>query len=224
MNSSVDLSSVEQHCVQQPFYGQMLHTFIRVVGLSLLISLIVAQQASARNKPTIRLLPTTLVEDLRRTSSVAKEMILIDATYNQRTFGIAQNAFVVGCVANWRPRKGIEVLVRACGELPQARSGNEFTAWDFETMAYGIAPVVTDSGGSPELVVDGESGLVVRSGDAHDLVAALLRLYNDTVLRAIIGRNAQHRIADHFRIETTITETAALYRELLGDRGDDNVA
>ncbi len=67
-------SSVDQSCVQSPLHGQMLLAFIRVVSLSLLISFIVAQQANANNAPTIRLFPTTVVEDLRQTSSVAKEM------------------------------------------------------------------------------------------------------------------------------------------------------
>jgi hypothetical protein len=52
----------------------MLLALIRVAGLSLVISLLVAQQASASNSPTIRLFPTTVVEDLRQTSSVAREM------------------------------------------------------------------------------------------------------------------------------------------------------
>lgn len=42
-------------------------------GFALLIGLLVVQQAEA-NTPTIRLFPTTVVEDLRQTSSVAKEM------------------------------------------------------------------------------------------------------------------------------------------------------
>lgn len=67
-------SSTDQACVQTPLYGQMMRELVRVVGVSLLISLIVAQQASAKNTPTIRLFPTTVVEDLRQTSSVAKEM------------------------------------------------------------------------------------------------------------------------------------------------------
>jgi len=47
----------------------------RVAGISLAISLLVAVQAHARtDAPTIRLFPTTVVEDLRQTSSVAKEM------------------------------------------------------------------------------------------------------------------------------------------------------
>jgi len=57
------------------FVRQLIRPVCRVAGISLTISLLVAVQAHARNDaPTIRLFPTTVVEDLRQTSSVAKEM------------------------------------------------------------------------------------------------------------------------------------------------------
>ncbi|HSG65054.1 MAG TPA: glycosyltransferase [Gammaproteobacteria bacterium] len=34
-------------------------------------------------------------------------------------YGVPPDAYVVGCVANWRPRKGIDVLLDACERLPQ---------------------------------------------------------------------------------------------------------
>ena len=37
---------------------------------------------------------------------------------NIQEFGIPKEAFVVGCVATYRPRKGIEVLVEAMADLP----------------------------------------------------------------------------------------------------------
>ncbi len=50
-------------------------TISLVIGISLIISLFVPEQAQAQtDAPTIRLFPTTVVEDLRQTSSVAKEM------------------------------------------------------------------------------------------------------------------------------------------------------
>jgi len=52
---------------------QIAIAFVRVLGFSLLISVIVMLQAQA-DTPTIRLFPTTVVEDLRQTSSVAREM------------------------------------------------------------------------------------------------------------------------------------------------------
>lgn len=57
----------------QSLAGQFATACIRVFGLSLIISLLVATQARA-DSPTIRLFPTTVVEDLRQTSSVAREM------------------------------------------------------------------------------------------------------------------------------------------------------
>jgi hypothetical protein len=57
------------------FVRQLIRPVCRVAGISLTISLLVAIQAHARtDAPTIRLFPTTVVEDLRQTSSVAKEM------------------------------------------------------------------------------------------------------------------------------------------------------
>ena len=58
---------------QNSIAAQIPRAFINVLGYSLLISVLVAMQARA-DAPTIRLFPTTVVEDLRQTSSVAKEM------------------------------------------------------------------------------------------------------------------------------------------------------
>lgn len=56
-----------------PARDQYLAALLRAGGAALLIALLVSFQAQA-NTPTIRLFPTTVVEDLRQTSSVAKEM------------------------------------------------------------------------------------------------------------------------------------------------------
>ena len=181
--------------------------------------------------------------------------------------GIPAGAFVVVCVANYRPRKGIEVLVDAIAELPRdwpvhlllvgrmdaprlrakiaASPVRErihapghrddapalVAACDLfvlpsvkreglarsliEAMAYGVAPVVTDCGGSPEIVVDGECGLVVPVRDAGALARAIARLYEDDTLRDRFGAAARARIAGEFKIERTIEQTLALYRELV---------
>jgi glycosyltransferase involved in cell wall biosynthesis len=85
-----------------------------------------------------------------------------------------------------------------------------------EAMVYEVPPIVTDSGGSPELVEDGVSGLVVPPGDAVALADAMLRLYRDPDLRRSMGAAARHRIETHFNTNKTVAETLALYEELLG--------
>lgn len=56
-----------------PVARQFLHEVLRVASASLIIFFLVVYQAHA-NTPTIRLFPTTVVEDLRQTSTVAREM------------------------------------------------------------------------------------------------------------------------------------------------------
>ncbi|MGB5163829.1 MAG: glycosyltransferase family 4 protein [Woeseiaceae bacterium] len=86
-----------------------------------------------------------------------------------------------------------------------------------EAMAYQVPPVVTDAGGSPELVVDGESGFVVPPRDSKALATAIRTLYDDPELRRKMGAAARQRIGKDFRNEDTIAQTIALYRELVPD-------
>jgi len=87
-----------------------------------------------------------------------------------------------------------------------------------EAMIYGVPAVVTNSGGSPELVVDGESGYVVPIKNAQALADAFEKLYRDPELRQRMGAAAAQRIATSFRNEDTIQQTIALYEELSGQR------
>ena len=182
-------------------------------------------------------------------------------------FGIPDDAFVIGCTAAYRPRKGVEYLVDALAMLPPDipahllligrmddrrltrkikasgvaerihRIGHRSdapavtAACDvfslpstkreglaraiIEAMAYRVPPVVTDCGGSPELVVDGECGYVVPIKDARALAEAFEKLYRDPELRRRMGEAARERIGTQFRNEDTVGKTIALYEELV---------
>ena len=84
-------------------------------------------------------------------------------------------------------------------------------------MAYRVPPVVTDSGGSPELVVDGVSGIVVPPRDAQALAEAFETLYRDAALRERMGHAARERIGADFRNQDTVLKTIALYEELVAE-------
>jgi glycosyltransferase involved in cell wall biosynthesis len=85
-----------------------------------------------------------------------------------------------------------------------------------EAMMYRVPPVVTDSGGSPELIVDGESGILVPIKDPQALADAFTQLYRDEAARLAMGEAALERMKTHFRNEDTIEKTIALYEELSG--------
>ena len=84
-----------------------------------------------------------------------------------------------------------------------------------EGMAYGVPPIVTNSGGSPELVEDGISGIIVPPNSAQAIADAILRLYRNTKLRKKMGQAAEQRIRGHFTTEHTIKKTYSIYTSLL---------
>ncbi|MDJ0760148.1 MAG: glycosyltransferase [Woeseiaceae bacterium] len=84
-----------------------------------------------------------------------------------------------------------------------------------EAMAYGVPPIVTDSGGSPELVEHDVSGIVVQVKDPVAIAQAIERLYRNPELRRAMGDAARRRIDTDFRNEDTVTNTIALYQELV---------
>ena len=84
-----------------------------------------------------------------------------------------------------------------------------------EAMATGLAVVATNVGGNPEVVVDGETGLLVPPRDPAALAAALLRLRREPGERARLGRAGRERVERHFDVRRMVAKYEELY---LGDR------
>ncbi len=84
-----------------------------------------------------------------------------------------------------------------------------------EAMARGIPVLASHVASLPELVVDGETGLLVPPADVHALAGALARLLSDASLRAQLGSAAGVRARDAFSLPRMIEETLEAYREAL---------
>jgi glycosyltransferase involved in cell wall biosynthesis len=85
-----------------------------------------------------------------------------------------------------------------------------------EAMIAGVVPIVTNSGGSPELVEKDVSGFVVEPGDPVAIREKILELYHDRDLLKRMSAAARQRVLTEFTIEKTARETIAVYEELLG--------
>lgn len=70
-----------------------------------------------------------------------------------------------------------------------------------EAMAVGRPVVGYAGGGVPEMVVDGETGLLCAAGDTDGLAAAMVRLAADARLRERLGAAGRRRARQHFSIE-----------------------
>ena len=67
-----------------------------------------------------------------------------------------------------------------------------------EAALFGKPSVATRSGGMPEAVVDGETGILVDEGDAEEICGALLRLLEDKDLAKRLGANGRKRALSEF--------------------------
>jgi glycosyltransferase involved in cell wall biosynthesis len=84
-----------------------------------------------------------------------------------------------------------------------------------EAMAAGLPVVSTAVGGVPELVREGETGLLVPSGDAAALARALQALVDDPARREAMGAAARQHAITHFDIRHTVRQYEVLYSTLL---------
>lgn len=88
-----------------------------------------------------------------------------------------------------------------------------------EAMAAGKAVVATGVGGTPEAVLDGETGRLVPAGDAPALAHAILWCLQHPSETARYGETARRRVREHFAIESMVGCYATLYRELTEGNG-----
>lgn len=112
--------------------------------------------------------------------------------------------------AGERSQADVLAAMRACDVFVLASTYDERGASDVfptviaEAMATGKPVVSTTVAGIPELVANGETGLLVPPNDAAALAAALERFARDSDLRIEFGQKARQRIEREFAIEKTI--------------------
>ncbi|HEV8472130.1 MAG TPA: glycosyltransferase [Methylomirabilota bacterium] len=92
--------------------------------------------------------------------------------------------------------------------------GEHFGRVLVEAMALGKPVVATDAGGVPEIVRDGETGLLAPPADPAALAAAVARLVEDAAQRARLGEAGRRRAADEFSLERHRDALRALYQEV----------
>lgn len=83
-----------------------------------------------------------------------------------------------------------------------------------EAMAAGRPVVATRVGGTPEIVVDGETGILVQPRDPAGLAQALLRLSSDPSGARAMGLAGRARVCERFTLERMVNHYAAAYSQL----------
>ncbi|MDX2192457.1 MAG: glycosyltransferase family 4 protein [Gemmatimonadales bacterium] len=113
-------------------------------------------------------------------------------------------------------RTGDEILARFAAAhilaMPSFAEGIPVAL--MEAMAMAKPCVASRVHGIPELIVDGESGLLVSPSSHEELVAALRRVVTDPALRARLGAAGREAVVTRYELTTNTRRFAEL---LLGD-------
>jgi sugar transferase (PEP-CTERM/EpsH1 system associated) len=86
-----------------------------------------------------------------------------------------------------------------------------------EAMATRVPVVATNVGGTPELVLDGRTGLLVPPGDPEAMAAAIVRVLNDSTLAKQLCAAARKRLEQEYDIMTVVRQYEAEYATALND-------
>lgn len=87
-----------------------------------------------------------------------------------------------------------------------------------DAMALGVPPIAFRAGGLPELIVDGECGILVEAGDLEGFSRAAAALVLDPGLRKRLGNAGPARAAG-FSVTRLAERTAAVYAQVLAGHG-----
>jgi len=97
--------------------------------------------------------------------------------------------------------------------LPSIQEGLSLSA--LEAMALGKPVVACRVGGTPEVVVDGRTGVLVSPGEPEELASALERLLEDPEQARAMGAAGRRRVRDSFDLEQMVSKIEEIYRRLI---------
>jgi glycosyltransferase involved in cell wall biosynthesis len=111
-------------------------------------------------------------------------------------------------------RRDIPVVLRAMDAMCVLTTTPEPAALGLmEAMAASRPVVATRTGGTAEIVVDGETGLLVPPGDAATVARALAGLLNNRGMMADLGRAGRLRVEREFTLERHLAAMERVYGE-----------
>jgi glycosyltransferase involved in cell wall biosynthesis len=123
--------------------------------------------------------------------------------------GLADRVVLAGA------REDVHRLLPGCAVavLPSWEEGIPVSA--LEAMACGLPVVATRVGGTPEVVEDGRTGLLVPPGDPRTLTAAVVGLLRQPDYARALGKEGREVAKTRFDVSRMVKKTALLYQDVL---------
>jgi glycosyltransferase involved in cell wall biosynthesis len=144
-------------------------------------------------------------------------LLLVGARPEKRPplLALIRDLGVAGAATLWGYRDDVpEILAASDVSVDASHAGLGITGTLRESLAMETPVVATDLVGNPELVRDGETGLLVPPRDPPALAAALLRLLGDPAGARALGQAGRRLVVARFSTEAKVARLEALYRTL----------
>lgn len=116
-------------------------------------------------------------------------------------------------VGFWPPER-IPALLAAAAVFVLPSRNEGLGSVLLEAMAAGLPIVASSTGGIPEIVRDGDTGLLVPPRDPSALAAAVIRLLTDSALAARLGAAGLEFVRREGSADRMVDETLAVYQKL----------
>jgi glycosyltransferase involved in cell wall biosynthesis len=91
-----------------------------------------------------------------------------------------------------------------------------------EAMSWGKPIVGTYTGGTPELIKNGNEGILVEPGNSLQLAKAVLDILPNSMFRKKLGENARRKVLREFTWKSIAQKTLRLYEEMLELKSTNN--
>jgi glycosyltransferase involved in cell wall biosynthesis len=105
----------------------------------------------------------------------------------------------------------------ACLDILAIPSNNEgLGTVILDAILAGCCPVGSRVGGIPEIIIHGETGLLIEPGDAKGLAEQLKRLIQEPKTRALLSQKALHHVKTNFTLSSMVEGNLKVYEKIMG--------
>jgi glycosyltransferase involved in cell wall biosynthesis len=136
--------------------------------------------------------------------------------YEQSLFKLSQELGIDNSVEFLGFREDVPQIVGSCDILVHASIiGEPFGQVVVEGMALGKPVVATNGGALPEIVVQGETGLLVGMGNVEEMADAIEQLLANRPKAYEMGQRGRKRVLDHFTTDRSAARIHQVYEQIL---------
>lgn len=147
---------------------------------------------------------------------IVGEVAFWDDSYRDELRALADELGIADSISWAGFRDDVPDLLRLSDLLVLASVGEPFGRVLIEAMATGLPVVATASGGVPEIVLGGETGMLVPAGEPETMADAIAEVLASPETARALGDAGRQRALRRFDVRRVAREVEAIYETILG--------